>query len=108
MSDLQGELTITDSAITGTLKKVTTGALPAKWGEGYFIALEVDNIDADTVYTKAGILPSQGSGLQKLDPDGMFVAKVTDKTTQDITVIQYGRFNSLKQSWDLSRLTLQE
>lgn len=106
--DLQENIVVADGAITGTLKKLTSGALVNRWGEGYFIALTMSNIDADTLYTMAGLNPSVSSGMVKLDADKTIVCKVTNKTTQKFEVIQYSQYSACKQVFDLSGLTLAE
>lgn len=104
--DLQENIVISDGNITGTLKKLTSGALVDKWGEGYFIALTMTNIDSDTLYTMAGLNPSVSSGMLKLDADNTGVWKITNKTTQKFEVIQYTQYSSCKQVFNLSGLTL--
>ena len=106
--DLQENIVVADGAITGTLKKLTSGALVNRWGEGYFIALTMSNIDADTLYTMAGLNPSVSSGMVKLDSDNTIVCKVTNKTSQKFEVIQYSQYSVCKQVFDLSGLTLAE
>lgn len=104
--DLQSDIAVADGAITGTLIKQTSGALVNKWGEGYFIALTMDNVDRDTLYIMAGMDPSVSSGFVKLDPDNTIVTKVTNKTTQKFVVIQYSQYSATRQVFDLSALTL--
>lgn len=89
---MQEDVVVANGKITGKLKKLTTGAIPDYWGEGYFLALKFSNIDADATSVKVGLLPSAGSGLAELitDPDKNGVFKVTNKATQKIQVIQTG------------------
>ena len=65
VSDLQTDIAISGNVITGTLKYVTTGALPAHWGAGYFLALDFGEYQG----VKVGLVPSQGSGMGALDSD---------------------------------------
>ena len=65
VSDLQTDVAISGNVITGTLKYVTTGALPAYWGPGYFLALDFGEYQG----VKVGLVPSQGSGMGALDSD---------------------------------------
>lgn len=103
--DLQSDVAVADGAITGTLVKQTSGALVDKWGEGYFIALTMDNVDSDTLYIMAGMDPSVSSGFAKLDADNTIVCKITNKTTQKFVVIQYSHYSATRQIFDLSGLT---
>lgn len=108
MSDLQTGLSVADGAITGTLHKVTTGALADYWGEGYFMALKFANPDSGATSLKVGMDPSEGSGLVELDADMNGVFKVTDKDAQVFkTVSSAGTRTSEKVlTYDLSGLTL--
>lgn len=106
--DLQEDIVIADGAITGTLKKLTSGALVNNWGAGYFIALTMSNVDSDALYVMAGMDPSVSSGMVKLDDDNTIVCKVTNKTTQKFKVIQYTQYSATVQVFDLSGLTLAE
>ena len=106
--DLQSDIAVDNGAITGTLIKQTSGALVDRWGEGYFIALTMSNIDADTIYTMAGLDPSVSSGMVKLDNDNTIVCKVSNKTAQKFKVIQYTQYSAFMQVFDLSGLTLAE
>lgn len=109
VSSIQSDITVTGDKITGTLYPVTSGALPAKWGEGYFIALQF-SASSWTPYTsvKVGMDPSEGSGLQELinDPDKAGVFKVTDKEIQLIAVLGTDGKDVLYRTYDISGLTL--
>ena len=65
VSDLQTDIAISGNVITGTLKYVTTGDLPAYWGPGYFLALDFGEYQN----VKVGLVPTQGSGMVSLDSD---------------------------------------
>ena len=103
---MQDNITISNGAITGTLTKLTSGALVDGWGAGYFIGLKATNIDTDTLYTTVCMDPSVSSGPVALEDDGLFVLKVTDKNTQVVNVTQHGLYNKLVQKFDVSGLTL--
>lgn len=109
VSNIQTGLNVTDSAITGTLKYLNTGAIATDWGAGNFMALKFTNIDSDATSVKVGLEPSAGSGLVELinDPDKNGVFKVTDKNTQKFVVVSTVNGFMHKQSYDLSGLTLQ-
>lgn len=83
---MQSGLTISGNKISGTLKKLTSGALVTDWGEGYFMALKFDNI-TDGATVKVGLYPSEGAGLVPLDEDRDGVFKVTNQFNQVLKVV---------------------
>lgn len=105
VSSLQENIVVSGNAITGTLKYISSGALPDVWGAGNFIALkflpagEVNKI-------RIGLDPSQGSGLVELDEDMNAVCKITDKNKQKFIVETTVGNDVLRQVFDLSSLTL--
>ena len=109
LTDIQSGVAVTGNRVTGTLKKITSGALATDWGEGYFLALSWV-IDAHATSLKVGLSPSSGSGMQEviddLDRDGVF--KVTDKDRQRFKIVTYVNGWPKVQLFDLSGLTLQE
>lgn len=102
----------TNKRITGTLYKLTSGAIPAVWGEGYFLALGFSSSGQWTQYTsvKVGMDPSVSSGLVEIlnDPDKTGVFKVTDKDLQLFAVLSTNGTDVRYQTYDLSGLTLSE
>lgn len=111
VSDIQGDIVINGDKITGTLYKLTDGALAHDWGEGYFIGLALSASDwSDYTSVKAGMDPSEGSGLQELktDPDHSIVCKVTDKDIQLFAVLSTNGKDVKYRTYDLSGLTLSE
>lgn len=111
VSSIQDDITVTGDKITGTLYPVTTGALPAQWGEGYFIAIKF-TADSWTPYTsvKVGMDPSESSGLVELinDPDKAGVFKVTDKDIQLVAVLGTDGKDVIYRTYDISGLTLSD
>lgn len=104
---MQTGLSISGYKITGTLHKLTTGAIPAVWGEGYFMALKfTDTNSADSI--KVGLNPSVSSGLVELDSDMNGVFKVTDKNTQKFEILTKKGTYELVQLYDLSELVLSD
>lgn len=100
-------MAVADNAITGTLHKVTSGALVSSWGEGHFMALKFTDNDSGAATIKVGLSPSQGSGLVPLDSDMDGVFKVTDKDAQVFRVLTTDeRGNSKVTDYNLSGLTL--
>ena len=107
MSSLQSSVSISNGAITGTLKYVDSGALASDWGAGNFMALKFATEDTSITSIKVGLEPSMGSGLAELDSDMDGVFKVTDKDRQKFVVIKSDGNRSIKETYDLSGLTLQ-
>ena len=107
-SDMQTSVAVADGAITGTLKKLTSGQLVTDWGEGYFLSLKFTKNNAKITDIKVGLDPSVSSGLVSLDPDMLGVFKITDKDAQKFVVISTDGEVSFKQTYHLSGLTLQE
>ena len=107
VSDMQSDLVVKDSVITGTLKKLTTGSLVTTYGEGYFMALKFTDIDQEATSVKVGLMPSVSTGLVELinDPDKNGAFKVTDKYTQKFVVeTSDASGNKNTKVFDLSRL----
>lgn len=110
-SDMQEDITVDAKAITGTLKKLTSGQLVTDWGVGYFIALTFSDFTDGLTYenVKVGLTPTEGSGLITLDSDQDGVFKVTNKDVQKLVVFQEKEgVGRLYETYDLSGLTLQE
>ena len=88
VSDLQSNVSITGNRATGTLKYVSTGALPDYWGPGHFLALKW-SVPEDATSLLVGLVPSEGSGLVEAidDTDRNGVFKITDKDTQVVRLV---------------------
>lgn len=110
VSDIQSGLTFANDAITGTLKYLDEGDLVTTWGAGNFIAIQFNNIDPRATSVRAGMQPSEGSGLVELinDPDKNGVWKVTNKDTQKFVVISSDGTHTATASYDLSGLILED
>ena len=104
--DMQTSIAVADGAITGTLKKLTSGQLVTDWGEGYFLSLAFTKNNAKADDIKVGLDWSAGTGMQSLDIDMLGVWKISDKDTQKLVVVCYDGDISYKQTYDLSGLTL--
>ena len=109
VSDLQTGLFVGHEKIVGTLNYVSTGALPAVWGAGHFMALQFGG----SAFEKAkhiwvGMDPTGGSGLVDVieDPDKSGVFKVTNTIQNFVAVIDYGGGYTKTLTFDLSGLTL--
>lgn len=107
-SDMQSSIAVANGAITGTLKKLTSGQLVTDWGEGYFLALKFTKNNARITDIKVGLDWSAGSGMQSLDEDMLGVWKISDKDTQKFKMICTDGSVSYTQYFDLSGLTLSE
>ena len=106
---MQSSIAVANGAITGTLKKLTTGSLVDVWGEGYFIALKFTKDNAKATSIKVGLRPSVSSGLVELDADMDGVMKITDKDKQVFVVrCTDADGNAYESIYDLSGLTLSD
>lgn len=105
-------MTVANGKVTGSLQFIEGGLAQSGplAGDGYFLALKWSNPQETVTSLKVGIIPSQGSGLVESidDSDRNGVFKVTDKTSQDIVIIQRDGKNTNTQTLDLSGLTLEE
>ena len=110
MGDIQSGLNVSGGAITGTLKKLSTGDIASYWGQGHFMALKFSDVDPRATSVKVGMDPSEGSGLVELlgDPDMNGVFKVTDKDTQVFKVVTTDGTDTVTQEFDLSGLELED
>lgn len=113
VATIQNGVTVTGDKITGTLYKLTSGAIPAVWGEGYFLALGFTPASGNwTQYTsvKVGLDPSVSSGLVEIIDDDTHtgVFKVTDKDLQLFAILSTNGTDVRYQTFDLSGLTLSE
>lgn len=106
VSDLQDDLEVTGTSITGKLKYVSTGALADGFGPGHFMALKFENLETAATSIKIGLDPSEGTGLVELlgDPDMNGTAKVTDKDVQKFMVVTTTPQGTTTTVYDLSGL----
>lgn len=107
-SEIQSDVAVANGAITGTLTKITSGALVEGWGEGYFLALKFTKASAKLTSIKAGMNPSVSSGLVELDEDMLGVFKITDKDDQRFETLATDGELEFASFYDLSGLTLSE
>ena len=106
VTDMQSDITISGSAITGTLKYLDgDNAITQVWGAGNFICLKFPDADIENSTVKVGLEPSAGSGLVELDPDKNGVFKITDKLSQKFVVQITKDGETVVQRYDLSGLT---
>lgn len=108
---MQTDVTVdnTDLKITGSLKFIEGGIAQSGplSGDGYFMALEFDDIPADATSVKVGMYPSYGTGLVEVidDPDLNGVFKVHD-TNQKFAVECSNDTETVIKYYDLSELSL--
>ncbi len=107
VSDLQEDVAVTGHAITGTLKYVDEGALPAVWGAGHFLVLKF-TLPETVTSCKIGLDPSQGSGLAELvgDPDMNASFKITN-VNQVVKVVIVNDGVEAIETFDISALVLE-
>lgn len=107
VSDMQTDVVVGDDSMTGTLKYLDdpSAALVQHWGAGNFLALKFES-DADEV--KAGLDPSQGSGLVVLDEDMNGVWQIADNSTQKFKVVATKDGETKTKVFDLSSLVCEE
>lgn len=107
--DLQEDIAISDGAITGTLKHVTdyTGfSGDVSEQSGNYIALKVVAV-ADATITVELVGGTLGHPVT-LDADGMIVIRITDTSTQSISVVATKGTVSETLSFSIAGLTLAE
>ena len=106
VSDLQEDIEVSGNKITGKLKQCTEGALPAKWGPGYFLCLQFSDFVTGTTSCLAGVKPSLGSGYGDVyeDTDHAMVVQINDRKLQKVKVITAAGPRSLTQTFDISGL----
>lgn len=89
VTDMQDGIEIKDKAVTGTLKKLSSGALVDRWGEGNFLAIKLVADDWSKYSSvKIGMTPSYGDGLVEIidDPDKNGAFKITNKDEQKFEI----------------------
>lgn len=108
VSDMQTNVKVTDSAITGTLKYLSEGALVTRWGAGNFMGLKFDSDWEDYSSVMVGMDPSYGDGLVELidDPDKNGAFKVTETTQKFVVQTTTKSGTVATKQYDLSGITL--
>ena len=104
---MQTGVTVSGDKITGTLHKLTTGVPAEYWGAGWFLGLKFTP-DSDAAVTKVGLVPSSGSGMVALDPDGLAMFKLTDIQSQKLKVVSSRTGEEKTWFFDISGLTLSD
>ena len=113
VSDLQSNVTVDGTAISGTLSYVTDYTQFSSQTElqsGNYLALKFSDIDPTATSVKVGLVPSAiGMDLVEIidDPDKNGVFRITNKDTQKFHVVTSDGTNEKTQIFDLSGLTLE-
>jgi len=90
ISDINKDITVGDDGIIrGEVKYVDEGSHAEYWGPGYFLGLQLSNIDASATSVLVGLEPSYGSGLVEIieDPDLNGLFKIHDKYKQKVKIV---------------------
>lgn len=90
VSDMITSMTVNGNEINITPKLVSSGSLAKEWGTGYFMPFAVTKNDSSVSSVYVEIVPTQGSGIMKLDSDMNGVVKLNTSTTQNFVIVQSG------------------
>ena len=109
-SDLQENIAIgmLSQAITGTLKYVDdySAAFGGDLSSGNYIALHMETPGIDDATITVEIMNGT-SGPVTLDPDGLWIGRIADKSTQTIKVVASKEgYDSVTLNFSLNALTL--
>jgi len=103
VSDLQSNVAISGNAITGTLHYIDdySTAFSGDEAEGNYLAIHASVPDVDDVTITVTV-----TNPVTLDPDGICVCRIRDKSTQTITVVASKEgYASVTKVYTLSGLT---
>lgn len=106
VSDLQSNVVIGKNAITGTLHYIDdySTAFSGDEAEGNYLAIHASVPDVDDVTISVKI-----TNPVTLDPDGIFVGRIRDKSSQTITVVASKEgYESVTKVYTLVGLTCEE
>lgn len=112
VSELQSGVSVTNTAIEGTLNYVadyTEFSSDPELQSGNYLALKFTNIDARATSVRVGLVPSAiGMDLVEIinDPDKNGVFRVTNVATQVFRVVTSDGTNSVTNDYSLAGLTL--
>ena len=108
VSTVQTGVTVANGKITGTLHKLESGPIPAGYGPGYYVALQLSDFTQAMTSVMVGLLPSVSSGLVEIinDDEKNGVFKVTDKDTQKFVTEIHTADGCITIAYDLSELVL--
>lgn len=110
VTDLQENIAVGKSGVTGTLKYVAdySSAFLGDQSSGNYIALHysVPNVEGVTLTVE---VVNGTSGPVTLDPDGICVSRIADKSTQTLKVVASKTgYESVTKTLSLTGLTLNQ
>lgn len=110
VTDLQENIAVGNSGVTGTLKYVAdySSAFLGDQSSGNYIALHysVPNVEGVTLTVE---VVNGTSGPVTLDPDGICVSRIADKSTQTLKVVASKTgYESVTKTLSLTGLTLNQ
>lgn len=109
ISDINKDITVGDDGIiSGEVKYVDEGSHAEYWGPGYFLGLQLSNIDASATSVLVGLEPSYGSGLVEIieDPDLNGLFKIHDIYKQKVKIVTSDGTRKTTQLFSLVGLKL--
>ena len=104
VSDIQTDVIVEGTSITGSLAFLDDGELVTEKGEGNFLALKFDNLDARATSVRVGI-DTDLTEIVSLE-DKSVVVKVADVTKKFVVISSDGEHTETT-SYDLTGLTLE-
>lgn len=110
VTDLQENIAVGKSGVTGTLKYVAdySSAFVGDQSSGNYIALHysVPNVEGVTLTVE---VVNGTSGPVTLDPDGICISRIADKSTQTLKVVASKTgYESVTKTLSLTGLTLNQ
>lgn len=109
ISDINKDITVgNDGIISGEVKYVDEGSHAEYWGPGYFLGLQLSNIDASDTSVLVGLEPSYGTGLVEIieDPDLNGLFKIHDIYKQKVKIVTSDGTRKTTQLFSLVGLKL--
>lgn len=109
IGDINKDITVGDDGIiSGEVKYVDEGSHAEYWGPGYFLGLQLSNIDASATSVLVGLEPSYGSGLVEIieDPDLNGLFKIHDIYKQKVKIVTSDGTRKTTQYFSLVGLKL--
>lgn len=107
-SDLEENIVVGTSGITGTLKYVDdySSAFGGELASGHYLALHYSTPGVEGAAITVEVVNGT-SGPVTLDPDGLHIARIADKSTQTIHVVASKEgYESVTKVYSLTGLTL--
>lgn len=107
-SDLEENIVVGMSGITGTLKYVDdySSAFGGDLASGHYLALHYSTPGVEGATITVEVVNGT-SGPVTLDPDGLHIARIADKSTQTIRVVASKEgYESVTKVYSLTGLTL--